>query len=258
VQSLRNRCAIDTQSLRNRCAIVAQSPRKRCGVALQSLHNQSAIDAQSLCSPTQHHITSYYITSLLKPQHTTQHNRAAMLWGGPEAASAASTVIDTSPAGAAKLQKRFNGVNPYVLTFRGNALARLDNMGEQIYLEAFHLTISLTILFSSQTRLPFFFSNPMINFVVVAISFQPALFPPRVSFYTLYFLRFLHYLFSFPDKALIDYQAASDTFIQMRDIARFSDARANYALALYQLAASDKVKSEIFNTIYCAFCLILL
>ena len=56
------------------------------------------------------------------------YDKAAVLWGGEEASSTRSTSIGDI-ADATKLQKRFDGVNPYVLTFRGNALARLDQLG---------------------------------------------------------------------------------------------------------------------------------
>lgn len=38
----------------------------------------------------------------------------------------------------------------------------------------------------------------------------------------------------------MDYEAASNIFIDMRDIARYSDARANYALTLYQLGREEE------------------
>jgi hypothetical protein len=47
--------------------------------------------------------------------------------------------------------------------------------------------------------------------------------------------------------AVVDYEAASDRFIGMRDIARYSDARADLALALYQLGnTEDAVKVTLF------------
>ena len=39
-------------------------------------------------------------------------------------------------------------------------------------------------------------------------------------------------------KAAVDYEASSNMFIGLRDIARYSDARANYALTLYQVLFS--------------------
>lgn len=39
---------------------------------------------------------------------------------------------------------------------------------------------------------------------------------------------------------MLDYSDASDIFIALRDIPRYSDARANYALALYQLGKQDE------------------
>jgi tetratricopeptide (TPR) repeat protein len=64
---------------------------------------------------------------------------------------------------------RGDGVNPYVLTFRGNTLGRLNRY----------------------------------------------------------------------DEAILDYEAASNTFNSLRDVARYSDARANLALALYQVGRTD-------------------
>jgi hypothetical protein len=93
------------------------------------------------------------------------YDKAAMLWGGKYATSSYNEFKDKD--NDEKLLKRFEGVNPYTLTFRGNTLARLNQM----------------------------------------------------------------------EKAIIDYKAASNTFIAMKDIARYSDARANYALALYQMGA---------------------
>lgn len=51
-------------------------------------------------------------------------------------------------------------------------------------------------------------------------------------------------------EALLDFEAASDSFIQLKDIARFSDARANYALTLYELGRIDestKVMKDIIR-----------
>lgn len=42
------------------------------------------------------------------------------------------------------------------------------------------------------------------------------------------------------DLALKDYEAASNIFIALRDVARYSDARANYALTLYQLDRTEE------------------
>lgn len=39
--------------------------------------------------------------------------------------------------------------------------------------------------------------------------------------------------------AIVDYEAASDRFIQMRDVPRYSDARADLALALYEVGRTD-------------------
>lgn len=75
---------------------------------------------------------------------------------------------------------RGDGINPYVLTFRGNALCRLSKFSD----------------------------------------------------------------------AIPDYKAASDLFIGMRDIPRFSDARANMALAMYELGQRDesvKVMKEVIR-----------
>jgi len=76
------------------------------------------------------------------------YNKAVALWGGG----------------------RGEGINPYVLTFRGNTLTRLSRFEE----------------------------------------------------------------------AIPDYQAASDLFLSLRDIARYSDARANLALAQYELGRVDE------------------
>lgn len=42
------------------------------------------------------------------------------------------------------------------------------------------------------------------------------------------------------EEAILDYEAASNTFNSMRDVARYSDARANMALALYQVGRTDE------------------
>lgn len=42
------------------------------------------------------------------------------------------------------------------------------------------------------------------------------------------------------EEAIEDYEAASNTFNSMRDVARYSDARANMALALYQVGRTDE------------------
>lgn len=96
------------------------------------------------------------------------YDKAAVLWGGIEASSAQSGKESASQSDEF-LVKRFEGVNPYVLTFRGNTLAKLNEI----------------------------------------------------------------------DKALVDYRVASDVFLALKDVARYSDARANYALALYQQGAED-------------------
>ena len=85
------------------------------------------------------------------------YNKAIGLWGGG----------------------RGEGVNPYVLTFRGNVLTRLNRW----------------------------------------------------------------------EDAVIDYEAASDRFIEMRDIARYSDARADLALALYQLGKTDDAVKVSFGMV---------
>eukprot|EP01036_Dinobryon_divergens_P022444 gene22444-30699_t len=98
------------------------------------------------------------------------YDKAIVLWGGPASISSiynsgASTEID---------MQKYEGVNPYVLTFRGNVLSRLGDFG----------------------------------------------------------------------KAAVDYEVASNIFINLRDVARYSDARANYALTLYQLdRQEDAVKA---------------
>ena len=42
------------------------------------------------------------------------------------------------------------------------------------------------------------------------------------------------------EEAIQDYEAASNTFNSMRDVARYSDARANMALALYQVGRTEE------------------
>lgn len=42
------------------------------------------------------------------------------------------------------------------------------------------------------------------------------------------------------EEAIEDYEAASNTFNSMRDVARYSDARANMALALYQVGRTEE------------------
>lgn len=42
------------------------------------------------------------------------------------------------------------------------------------------------------------------------------------------------------EEAILDYEAASNTFNSMRDVARYSDARANMALALYQVGRTEE------------------
>lgn len=78
------------------------------------------------------------------------YNKAISLWGGG----------------------RGEGVNPYVLTYRGNVLTRLNRY----------------------------------------------------------------------EDAVLDYSAASDRFNSMRDVARYSDSRANLALALYETGKTDDAK----------------
>lgn len=78
------------------------------------------------------------------------YNKAVSLWGGG----------------------RGEGVNPYVLTYRGNVLTRLNKY----------------------------------------------------------------------DEAVLDYSAASDRFNAMRDVPRYSDSRANLALALYETGKTDDAK----------------
>lgn len=85
------------------------------------------------------------------------YNKAIELWGGG----------------------RGDGVNPYVLTFRGNTLTRLSRY----------------------------------------------------------------------DEAIPDYQAASDLFLSLRDIARYSDARANLALALFEVGKSEEARKVVNDVI---------
>jgi tetratricopeptide (TPR) repeat protein len=47
------------------------------------------------------------------------------------------------------------------------------------------------------------------------------------------------------EEALAEYSAASDLFLQERDVERFADARANYALALYGLDRRDEAVKEM-------------
>eukprot|EP00596_Hydrurales_sp_CCMP1899_P001160 CAMPEP_0119051522 /NCGR_PEP_ID=MMETSP1177-20130426/73104_1 /TAXON_ID=2985 /ORGANISM="Ochromonas sp, Strain CCMP1899" /LENGTH=286 /DNA_ID=CAMNT_0007030739 /DNA_START=151 /DNA_END=1008 /DNA_ORIENTATION=+ len=42
------------------------------------------------------------------------------------------------------------------------------------------------------------------------------------------------------EEAILDYEAASNTFNSLRDVARYSDARANMALALYQVGRNEE------------------
>ena len=42
------------------------------------------------------------------------------------------------------------------------------------------------------------------------------------------------------EEALSDYSAASDIFNALRDVPRYSDARANYALTLYELGRQEE------------------
>eukprot|EP01038_Epipyxis_sp_PR26KG_P007939 gene7939-10773_t len=85
------------------------------------------------------------------------YNKAVSLYGG-------------KPSTSKKIYSYEEGVNPFVLTFRGNTLTKLNRF----------------------------------------------------------------------DEALYDYQSASDIFNALRDIPRYSDARANYALTLYQVGKEDE------------------
>ena len=40
--------------------------------------------------------------------------------------------------------------------------------------------------------------------------------------------------------AIVDYEAASNRFIELRDVPRYSDARADLALALYEVGRTDE------------------
>lgn len=49
---------------------------------------------------------------------------------------------------------------------------------------------------------------------------------------------------------MVDYKVASDVFLSEKDIARYSDARANYALTLYQVNQEEeavKVMKDIIR-----------
>jgi tetratricopeptide (TPR) repeat protein len=50
--------------------------------------------------------------------------------------------------------------------------------------------------------------------------------------------------------AVEDYSVASDRFNSMRDVARYSDARANLALALYETGKTDDAIKVMVITIY--------
>jgi len=101
------------------------------------------------------------------------YDKAITLWGGK-----ASTSTDYGKNEEFDISK-FDGINPYVLTFRGNVLSRLGDY----------------------------------------------------------------------EKALKDYDVSSNIFISLRDIARYSDARANYALALYQLKREDEAVKAMNDVI---------
>lgn len=54
------------------------------------------------------------------------------------------------------------------------------------------------------------------------------------------------------EEAILDYDASSKLFLDQRDIDRYSDARSNYALALYQIGDTDaavKAMKGITNTL---------
>jgi tetratricopeptide (TPR) repeat protein len=61
------------------------------------------------------------------------------------------------------------------------------------------------------------------------------------------------------DEAIADYEAASNRFIELRDVPRYSDARADLALALYQVGRTDeavKVTNDYIHHYYylCSSC----
>ena len=50
------------------------------------------------------------------------------------------------------------------------------------------------------------------------------------------------------DEAILDYDASSKLFLDQRDIARYSEARSNYALALYQVGDTDAAVKAMKGT----------
>lgn len=50
------------------------------------------------------------------------------------------------------------------------------------------------------------------------------------------------------EEAILDYDASSKLFLDQRDIDRYSDARSNYALALYQIGDTDAAVKAMKGT----------
>jgi tetratricopeptide (TPR) repeat protein len=105
------------------------------------------------------------------------YNKAITLWGG---SPPSPTIPKTEKNEKNELTEEELGVNPYVLTFRGNVLSRIGRFNE----------------------------------------------------------------------AVRDFELSSDIFLNVqKDIARYSDARANFALALYQLGREEEAVKAMNDVI---------